>query len=80
MSAGEPKLASGKTLLVAMTRIADQATLIIDNGNSLERAVVRNQGTKTSVLDVAAALPSKKLSLDEPSSGKGRSRDFDMDM
>lgn len=80
MSAGEPKLASGKTLLVAMTRIADQATLIVDSGNSLDRTVVRNPGTKTSALDVAVALPSKKLSLDEPSSGKGRSRDFDMDM
>lgn len=41
---------------------------------------VRNPGTKTSALDVAAALPSKELSLDELSSGKGRSRDFDMDM
>jgi ATP-dependent exoDNAse (exonuclease V) alpha subunit len=80
MSAGEPKLASAKTLLVAMTRIADQATLIVDSGRNLERAVVRNPGAKTSALDVAKRLPDKHLSLDEPSDGKSRSRDFDMGM
>ena len=80
MSADKPKLASAKTQLVAVTRIADQATLIVDSGDSLERAVGRNLGTNTSALDVVAELPSKELSLDEPSSGKGRSRDFDMDM
>ena len=80
MSADKPKLASAKTQLVAVTRIADQATLIVDSSDSLERAVGRNLGTNTSALDVVAELPSKELSLDEPSSGKGRSRDFDMDM
>lgn len=71
MSASEPKLASGKTLLVSMTRIADQATLIVDSGHGLERAVVRNPGTKTSALDVAAALPSNELSLNESRPERG---------
>jgi hypothetical protein len=80
MSANEPKLASAKTLLVAMTRIADRATLIVDSGRNLERAVIRNPGTKTSALDVAKPVPEKNLSLDGPSGGKERSRDFGMDM
>lgn len=80
MSAGEPKLASAKTLLVAMTRIAERATLIVDSGRNLERAVMRNPGTKTSALDVAKPVPEKNLPLDGPSGGKERCRDFGMDM
>jgi len=80
MSAGEPQLASGKTLLVAMTRIADQATLIVDSGRNLERAVARNPGAKTSALDVAKPVPEKYLSLDGSSGGRERSRDFGMSM
>lgn len=80
MSAGEPKLASAKTLLVAMTRIADKATLIVDSGRNLERAVVRNPGAKTSALDVARQVPEKNLSLDGPSGGRERSRDFGIEM
>lgn len=63
-----------------MTRTADHATLIVDGSDTLERVLVRNPGTKTSALDVVAALPIKERSLDEPSSGKGRSRNFAMDM
>ena len=80
MSAGEPKLASGQTLLVAMTRIADKATLIVDSGRSLERAVVRNPGTKTSALGVAAQVAEKHLSLDGPSVGRERSREIEIGM
>lgn len=80
MSAGEPKLASAKTLLVAMTRIADRATLIVDSGRNLERAVACNPGAKTSALDVAKPVPEKHLSLDGPSGGRERSRDFGMEM
>lgn len=71
MSAGELKLASAKTLLVAMTRIADQATLVVDSGRNLERAVARNPGGKTSGLEVAKSMPDKHLSLDEPSGERG---------
>jgi len=80
MSAGEPKLASGQTLLVAMTRIADKATLIVDSGRRLEHAVVRNPGAKTSALGIAVQVAEKRLSLDEPSGGRDRSRDFGMGM
>lgn len=52
MSAAERKLASAQTFLVAMTRIVDKATLVVDNGRQLERAVTRNSGEKTSALDV----------------------------
>lgn len=57
MSAAERRLASEKSFLVALTRIADQATLVVDSGRDLERAVMRNPGEKTSAMDVGKALP-----------------------
>ena len=68
MSSHERMLSNAKTFLVAMTRIADKATLVVDDGRKLERAVRRNPGEKTSALDMlrtkeadavtaAAALP-----------------------
>lgn len=80
MNTGEPKLASAKTLLVTMTRIADRATLIVDSGRNLERAVARNPGAKTSAFGIARPVPEKHLSLDGPLGGKERSRDFDISM
>lgn len=79
-SAGEPKLASATTLLVAMTWIADRATLIVDSGRNLGRAVAHKTGGKTSALEVAKPVPEKHLSLDELSDGRERSRDLGMNI
>lgn len=57
MSAAERRLASEKSFLVAVTRIADQATLVVDSGRDLERAVTRNPGEKTSAMEVGRAMP-----------------------
>ncbi len=57
MSAAERRLASEKSFLVAVTRIADQATLVVDSGRDLERAVMRNPGEKTSAMDVGRIMP-----------------------
>lgn len=57
MSAAERRLASEKSFLVAVTRIADQATLVVDSGRDLERAVMRNPGEKTSAMDVGRTMP-----------------------
>jgi len=64
MTSAYPKpLASQSSFLVAVTRIADGATLIIDSGRDLERAVQRNPGEKTAALEVAALpLPERSLS------------------
>ena len=53
MSAAERKLSSAQSFLVNMTRIVDKATLVVDSGRQLKRAVSRNAGEKTSALDVA---------------------------
>ena len=52
MDSGERHLNSIKSFLVALTRIADRATLVVDDGRKLERGVTRNSGDKTSALDV----------------------------
>ena len=57
MAAAERRLASEKSFLVAVTRIADQATLVVDSGRDLERAVMRNPGEKTSAMDVGRTMP-----------------------
>lgn len=54
LSSGEQKLLTERTFLVALTRIADKATLVVDDGRRVERGVTRNPGDKTSALDVLA--------------------------
>ena len=53
MNSSERHLANARTFLVALTRVADRATLVVDNGRKLARAVARNPGDKTSALEVA---------------------------
>lgn len=67
MSAAERRLASEKSFLVAVTRIADQATLVVDSGRALERAVLRNPGEKTSAMDVGRAMsePTTRMSVQD---------------
>lgn len=54
LSSTERKLLSERTFLVALTRIADKATLVVDDGRKVERGVTRNPGDKTSALDIVA--------------------------
>lgn len=52
MDSREQMLTSSRTLGVALTRIADQPTLVVDSRPRVERAVERNSAEKTSALDV----------------------------
>lgn len=63
ISANPRPLASQSSFLVAVTRIADRATLIVDSGRDLERAVQRNPGEKTAALEVnPLPFPERSLS------------------
>jgi hypothetical protein len=57
MNARETKLLTERTFLVALTRIEDRVTLVIDNAPRIERSVTTNAGEKTSALDVVGASP-----------------------
>lgn len=62
MSEREKMLNSTQSFLVAVTRIADSATLVVDNVKALERDVTRNIGGKTSAVKTAreqAAEPAR---------------------
>jgi hypothetical protein len=48
----ETRLASSRTMAVALTRIADQPRLVIDSAPRLERAALRNSAEKLSALEV----------------------------
>lgn len=52
MRSSERKLLTGRSFLVALTRVADKVALVLDNGKKVERHVMRNTGDKTSALDV----------------------------
>lgn len=51
LRSSERRLLSERSFLVGLTRIADKVTLIVDDGRSVERGVVRNSGDKTSALE-----------------------------
>ncbi|MBB4619763.1 MobF family relaxase [Sphingomonas abaci] len=51
LRSSERRLLSERSFLVALTRIADKAALIVDDGRAVERGVVRNTGDKTSALE-----------------------------
>ena len=59
MSARERLLAAENGFLVAVTRIADHATLVVDSAPDLERAVLGNSGAKTAALEVVRSGASK---------------------
>jgi hypothetical protein len=65
MSGQHKPLASQSSFLVAVTRIADKAMLVVNSCRDLERAVQHNPGEKTAALEVSAliALPKRFLSL-----------------
>lgn len=55
MSEREKALNTTQSFLVAVTRIADRATLVVDNVKALERDVTRNPGGKTSAIETMNA-------------------------
>lgn len=57
MSSRERMLSSARSFLVAMTRVADKVTLVVDSAPKLERAVLRNPGDKSSALETVGELP-----------------------
>jgi conjugative relaxase-like TrwC/TraI family protein len=72
MRSSERKLLTERSFLVALTRVADKVALVLDDGRKVERHVTRNNGDKTSALDVVARdhaadairLPDADASLD----------------
>lgn len=63
MSERETRLNTTRSFLVAATRIAGEATLIVDNADRIKRGVTRNAGDKTSAHAIAGemAVPSQNL-------------------
>jgi conjugative relaxase-like TrwC/TraI family protein len=87
MSANEKQLNSAAGFLVAVTRIAENATLVVDNAQKVERDVAHNPGEKTSAVEAAqsqAAQPRHEtnrdfgICQDQPQLEIERSRDFDI--
>jgi conjugative relaxase-like TrwC/TraI family protein len=87
MSAQERQLNSAAGFLVAVTRIADNATLVVDNAQKVERDVAHNPGGKTSAVEATqspatqtAPEPSRDFGTgqDQPQIEIERSRDFDI--
>ena len=74
MSEREKLLNTAQSFLVAVTRIADRATLVVDNVKGLERDVTRNPGGKTSAI---AAEKELKLDRKDPELSRTLSRDYD---
>lgn len=70
MSEHEKPLNTTQAFLVATTRIAEHATLIVDNVAALERDVTHNSGEKTSALELARQA--------EPAKEKVHEMDFGM--
>ena len=53
MSARERLLSAENGFLVAMSRVADRATLVVDSVLDLERLVFRQSGAKSSAIETA---------------------------
>ena len=69
MNSRERNLSNKQTFLVTITRLRDNLTLIVDNREKLETAVERNDGAKTSALEVTKRL--SKAAARGHSIGKG---------
>ena len=74
MIASEHMLSSNKSLLVAMTPIADKATLIVDSGLRLEQAVTRNPGKQD---DSARCQADLGNGFEEARSAHSRTREIE---
>ena len=78
ISEREKVLNTTRASLVEVTRIADRATLVVDNVQALECDVSRNAGSKTSAIEAAETRkpPQRELEITR-SPGWARSRDFE---
>lgn len=80
MSERERTLNSTRTFLVAVTRIAEHATLVVDSAKVVERSVARNAGSKTSAHEASNKgrfEHEEREPLLERGHGGGRGRDFE---
>lgn len=77
----EKMLSSSRTLSVALTRIADQPTLVLDSAERLERAVGRHDAGKTSALDIYRAMTAAKVEpkIEQKELQKERTRERSID-
>ncbi len=87
MSAHEKALNSTAGFLVAVTRIAENATLVVDNAAKVGRDVAHNPGDKTSAIEATQSQPAQPapepnrdfgIGQDQPEVEIERSRDFDI--
>lgn len=77
MSERERTLNSTRTFLVAVTRIAQTATLIVDSARALERAIARNEGAKLSATETQQKKGfEREPLLERGRGGGGRVLDF----
>lgn len=58
MDSRERNLSNKQTFLVTITRLRDHLTLIVDNADRIERAILGNDGSKSSALEVTGRLKS----------------------
>ena len=67
--------------MVAITRIAEHATLVVDSARGLERSVAGNPGDKTSAIEAVNSPVVRKPPEREPditsSLGQTKQRDFE---
>lgn len=84
MSEREKPLNTSRAFLVAVTRIAERATLVVDNVKSLENDIMRREGEKTSAIETVK--PPDRIKLPDRERAPERmperevSLDMDMDM
>ncbi len=65
MSEREKLLNTSRAFLVAVTRIAERATLVVDNVKSLERDIMRREGEKTSAIETVKPPSPDRASVPE---------------
>jgi conjugative relaxase-like TrwC/TraI family protein len=82
MSAHEKQLNSAQAFLVAVTRIAENATLVTDDARRVEQQVEHNPGGKTAARDVAPDKTPLRDTEDRkpPELELGRSRDMGLSL
>ncbi len=75
MSESEKMLNTTPGFLVAVTRIAENATLVVDNAQRVERDVAHNSGGKTSAIEAIQPMSPAAAPPSEPSRDFGTGQD-----
>jgi hypothetical protein len=65
ISEREKLLNTSRAFLVAVTRIAERAILVVDNVKGLERDIMRRKGEKTSAIETAKPPSQDRANLPE---------------